>query len=99
MLVGIRLPLLCVLFAPGYPWCVQAYPHAPGTPHSGQPSPGSMGSGVEEAGGSPHAWGRVPASPLGGNPVSAAAPNLPSLSLFLSLSRSSLSSQLSLWDT
>jgi len=68
MLVGIRLPLLCVLFAPGYPWCVQAYPHAPGTPHSGQPSPGSMGSGVEEAGGSPHAWGRVPASPLGGNP-------------------------------
>merc|ERR1719189_1356587 len=49
----------------GYP---QGYPHAPGTPHSGQPSPGSMGSGVEEAGGSPHAWGRVPASPLGGNP-------------------------------
>ena len=44
-----------------------------------------MGSGVEEAGGSPHAWGRVPASPLGGNPVSAAAPNLPSLYLFLSL--------------
>ena len=44
-----------------------------------------MGSGVEEAGGSPHAWGRVPASPLGGNPVSAAAPNLPYLSLSLSL--------------
>ena len=58
-----------------------------------------MGSGVEEAGGSPHAWGRVPASPLGGNPVSAAAPNLPYLSLSFSLSRSSLSSQLSLWDT
>ena len=48
----------------------QGYAHAPGTPHSGQPSPGSMGSSQDEVpGGSPH-WGRVPASPLGANPVS-----------------------------
>ena len=46
----------------------QGYAHAPGTPHSGQPSPGSMGSSQDEVpGGSPH-WGRVPASPLGANP-------------------------------
>merc|ERR1719394_468983 len=48
----------------------QGYSHAPGTPHSGQPSPGSMGSSQDEVpGSSPHHWGRVPASPLGGNPV------------------------------
>eukprot|EP00092_Neocalanus_flemingeri_P012405 GFUD01013373.1.p1 GENE.GFUD01013373.1~~GFUD01013373.1.p1 ORF type:complete len:1237 (+),score=326.19 GFUD01013373.1:521-3712(+) len=43
----------------------QGYAHAPGTPHSA-PSPGSMGSSQEDIPvGSPHGWGRIPASPVG----------------------------------
>ena len=51
--------------SPTSPRVLQGYAHAPGTPHSA-PSPGSMGSSQDDPPvGSPHGWGRIPASPVG----------------------------------